>query len=85
MLEATTNEFIIKKNVPNFIYITSVIYIKKSFKPGLQHINVLAVLKISNIKHSKALDLYHYSENIGKKNKQGIYCLKLPTFLKKNI
>lgn len=43
---------------------------KKSFKPGLevQHINVLAVLKISNIKHFKAFDLYHYSENIGQKN-----------------
>lgn len=42
---------------------------KKSFKPGLevQYINILAVLKISNIKHFKALDLYHYSENIGQK------------------
>lgn len=69
MLEATTNEFIVKKNCVK-LYLNHRCHLhKKSFKPGLevQYINVLAVLKISNIKHFKALDLYHYSENIGQK------------------
>lgn len=70
MLEATTNELIVKKKNCVKLYLNHRCHLhKKSFKPGLevQYINVLAVLKISNIKQFKALDLYHYSENIGQK------------------